>query len=150
MNTFEIANLVDELGSLSNQLKPYQALQDRHDALRKQLAEYCDAQSSDETTLTGNHFTAVFSKPTTNRTIEDVAGFLSAVGVERFLTAVKVSTTIATKLLSKTDAAQLFVESKGSRRLKAVVERQQPVSPAVEAFHQTLANIVRSVSPNTH
>ena len=155
MNAFsknEIAMLTDELGSLNAKLASFDELAKRRDEVRKLLCEHCDSLGDTETTLHGSAYTAVFSKPVINRSIEDVAGFMNAVGVESFLTAVKISTTAANRLLSKTDAARLFVESRGSRRLKAVVEVAQVTRPtseqqAVENFYSSLAGIMGSVSP---
>lgn len=148
----EIATLVDELGGLNAKLASFDEMAKRRDELKKLLSEYCDFISNDETTLQGERFTVVFSKPTINRSIEDVAGFLETVGIQSFLGAVKISTTVASKLLSKTDSARLFIESRGSRRLKAVVEVAQVARPtseqlAVDQFYASLSGILNSVSP---
>lgn len=151
MNT-DIMNLVDELGDLNARLAQFDELDKRRSELKKILAEHCDTLGDTEETLQGKRFSVVFSKPTTNRTIENIGGFLEAVGLADFLASVKVSTTSAAKLLSKTQAAELFVESRGSRRMKAVVEVVQATRPApeqiaVESFYASLAGIIQGVAP---
>lgn len=155
MQSIEIKNLVDELGGLNAKLSSFDELAKRRDEIKKLLAEHCDLLSSAEETLQGNAYTVVFGKPVINRSIEDIAGFLETVGIQSFLGAVKISTTAASKLLSKTDAARLFVESRGSRRMKAIVEtvqvsRPTPETMAVEQFYQSLSGILNSATPGFH
>lgn len=134
-----IKSMVDRLGDLDSQLKAVDSLLLERDALRKQLAEHADTLSDNEETLRGIHYSVVFSKPPINHSIIDVAGYLNAVGIEGFLGSVKVSVTTATKLLSKNQQADLFVKSKGARRLKAIVANNNDSERAAANFFNTLS-----------
>jgi hypothetical protein len=63
------------------------------------------------------------------RTVNNVGGFLEAVGIDAFIGAVKISTTAADKLLSATQKATLFEVTTGSRRVKDTGELMQAVQP---------------------
>lgn len=113
--TLAITNLVDELGELEQQLSQIDHLIKRRDEVKKLLSESCEG--NEETTLQSKKFSVVFSRPTTNRTIEreHFGDYLNAVGLEGFMDSVKVSTTTASKLLTKTDQERLFTVTQGSR-----------------------------------
>jgi len=141
MSTLEIAKLVDALGDVNKTLTSYDNLVQRRDALRKTLAEYCDTLGPTDQTLTGERYSIAFSKPIVSRSIDDVAGYLEAVGLTNFLQSVKVSITSASKFLSKTDATRLFVESQGPRRLKAVIELPLTTNEQDKAAERFLASL---------
>jgi hypothetical protein len=113
------ALMVDEFTELHSQVKVFEATQARYDQLKKQLADVASQHSHDqEARLAGNLGYVVFSKPPQTRTITDIAKFFEAVGRDRFIQAVTVSTTKADKLLTATQKAELFEMGKGTRRLK--------------------------------
>ena len=113
-----IAIMVDRFVDLTNQLAFVDSLIKERDSLRKQLAEHADTLSDGVVKLTGDTSYVSFTKAPLMRTVNNVGGFLEAVGLDSFLTAVKISTTVADRLLSATQGAVLFEVSQGSRRVK--------------------------------
>lgn len=136
-----IYSMVDDFAALDTELKSIDSKIKRHAELKKLLAEYCDSKGDAEMTLSGKHFVVQFSKPVINKTVEDLPDYLEAVGLEGFLKSVKVSTTAASKLLNKTEQERLFVKSRGSRRLKAIMPKE-PVSGLDPAFETMLKTIL--------
>lgn len=97
----EITKLVDELGNVNKTLSTHDASAQRREALRKTLAEYCDILGPTDQTLTGERYSVAFSKPIVSRSIDDVAGYLDAVGLPNFLQSVKVSITVTSKFFKQ-------------------------------------------------
>lgn len=124
-----IAEKVDRFVDLTNQLSFVDALIKERDSLRKQLAEYADSVGSDAVKLTGNKTYVSFTKAPLMRSVENIGGFLEAVGLDQFLTAVKISTTVADKLLNETQKTTLFEVSVGARRVKDTGEITQAIQP---------------------
>lgn len=115
----ELANMVDELANLHQQVKTFEPIQKRYDELKKLLACLADDFSPDaEARLAGRSGYVVFTKPPATRTIKDVTAFFDAVSVDDFLNCVSVSTTKADKVLNAKQKAALFETSPGARRLK--------------------------------
>lgn len=134
-----IIEMVDRLGDLDAQLKAVDGLLTERDALRRQLAEHADSLSDNEEILRGKRFSVIFAKPPTTRAINDVGAYLETVGVQGFIQSVKVSVSEATKLLSKAGQSRLFVEGRGSRRLKAVVANSNDSEIAAANFFNSLS-----------
>jgi len=124
-----ISEKVDRFVDLTNQLSFVEALIKERDSLRKQLAEHADTIGSDAVKLTGNTTYVSFTKAPLMRSIENIGGFLEAVGLDSFLTAVKISTTVADKLLNETQKTALFEVTTGARRVKDTGEIMQAVKP---------------------
>lgn len=97
--------------------------------MRKRLAEHADSISSDAVKLTGDKSYVSFSKAPMMRTVNNVGGFLEVVGLDNFLTAVKVSTTVADKLLNETQKSALFDVTIGARRVKDCGELLRAAAP---------------------
>ena len=127
--TQTIEDQIDRFVDLQNQLAFCDALLKERDSLRKQLAEWADSISPDAVKLTGNNSYVSFTKPPLMREISNIGGFLEAVGLEKFLTAVKISTTTADKLLNETQKTKLFETSLGARRVKDSGELVQATKP---------------------
>jgi hypothetical protein len=127
--TQSIANKVDRFVDLSNQLAFVDSLIKERDSLRKQLAVHADSIGTGAVKITGDHSYVSFTKAPAMRSIENIGGFLEAVGLDSFLTAVKISTTLADKLLNETQKAELFEVSVGARRIKDTGELMQAMAP---------------------
>ncbi len=132
-----ISKMVDRFGWLTAELKAVDDLLKERDTLRKQLADYADSISDGEVKLSGSRYYVSFSKAPLMRTINNIAGFLDAVGLEDFLMAVKVSTTTADKLLSEIQKAALYEVSPGVRRLKDV----GAIAGLMRGFYENLAGL---------
>jgi hypothetical protein len=124
-----ISEMVDRFVDLQNQLSFVDSLIKERDSLRKQLAVHADSISDGAVKLTGDTCYVSFTKAPAMRSIENIGGFLEAVGLDKFLTAVKISTTVADKLLNETQKAELFEVSVGARRVKDTGELMQAVAP---------------------
>lgn len=139
LNSSTLANQVDRFAELTLQLKAFDDAVKERDTLRKQLAEFCDSVSSDDVRLTGNRYFVAFTKAPLMRSVSNIAGFFNAVGLERFLSVVKVNTSDADRLLTETQKTALLEATPGSRRLKDVGELPNPVS----AFYLSLAGALQ-------
>jgi len=124
-----IAEKVDRFVDLTNQLSFVDALIKERDSLRKQLAEHADTIGSGAVKLTGNNTYVSLTKAPLMRNVENIGGFLEAVGLDQFLTAVKISTTVADKLLNETQKTALFEVTTGTRRVRDTGEIMQAVKP---------------------
>ncbi len=124
-----ITDKVDRFVDLTNQLAFVDSLVKERDSLRKQLAEYADTIGTGTVKLTGNNTYVSFTKAPLMRNISNVGAFLEVVGLDNFLTAVKISTTTADKLLNETQKTTLFDVNVGSRRVKDTGVMMQVVQP---------------------
>lgn len=124
-----ISEMVDRFVDLTSQLSFVDSLVKERDSLRKMLAEHADTIGTGAVKLTGNNSYVSFTKPPLMRNISNVGGFLEAVGLDNFLTAVKISTTTADKLLNETQRTTLFDVTVGSRRVKDTGELMQTAAP---------------------
>jgi hypothetical protein len=124
-----LADKVDRFVDLTNQLAFVDSLVKERDSLRKQLAEQADTAGTGAVKLTGNNTYVSFTKAPLMRNISNVGAFLETVGLDSFLTAVKISTTTADKLLNETQKTSLFDVTVGSRRVKDTGEIMQVVQP---------------------
>lgn len=114
----KFVEIVDGFVELNTQMKAVDKLIKERDELRKRLAEHTNTVSDGVVKLTGYRYYISFSKARIMRTINNIPAFLEAVGLEAFLTAVKINTTAADKLLSPNQKATLFEVSPGVRRVK--------------------------------
>lgn len=115
-----IESMVDRFADLTQQLEFIEPLVKERDSLRKQLCEYADTQGNTAIKLQGHsHYVSLTPAPLM-RNVNNIVGFLEAVGLDRFLTSIKISTTAADKLLTETQKAVLFDVTLGSRRIKDV------------------------------
>jgi hypothetical protein len=124
-----ISDKVDRFVDLSNQLAFVDSLVKERDSLRKMLAEHADSVGTGAVMLTGHNSYVSFSKPPLMRNISNVGAFLETVGIDSFLTAVKISTTAADKLLNETQKVELCDVSVGSRRVKDCGESVRSAAP---------------------
>lgn len=132
-----ISEMIDRFVDLNNQIAFVDDLIKERDSLRKQLAEHADTVGSGPVKLSGERFYVSFSKAPLMRSVSNIGGFLEAVGIDKFISAVKVSTTEADKLLNETQKATLFDVTVGSRRLKDTGEILQavPARQGAELFN---------------
>ena len=143
-----IENLIDRFGELEAQLKGVDALIKERDTLRKQLAEACDAiDPAGEVRLIGSQFAVTFGKAPVQRTLSNIAGYLEAVGLAKFLDSVKVSITEADKYLTETQKAELFEIGRGARRLKACDVIVNKEDQALVRFYETLTASIAAITP---
>lgn len=124
-----ISEMVDRFVDLTNQLSFVDSLIKERDSLRKMLAEHADTIGGGAVKIVGENSYVSFTKAPAMRNISNVGGFLKAVGLDSFLTAVKISTTTADKLLNETQKAGLFDVTTGSRRVKDTGELIQTIAP---------------------
>ena len=124
-----LADKVDRFVNLTSQLAEVEALVKERDSLRKQLAEHADTMGAGAVKLTGNNTYVSFTKAPLMRNVSNVGLFLETVGLDKFLTAVKISTTTADKLLNETQKTTLFDVTVGSRRVKDTGEMMQVIQP---------------------
>jgi glutamate-1-semialdehyde aminotransferase len=148
-----ITAMIDRFGELETQLKGIDALIKERDSLRKQLAEQCDTIDPDgEVRLIGERFSVTFGKAPIQRTLSNLAGYLEAVGITKFLSSVKVSVSEADKYLNETQKAELFEVGKGSRRLKdcAPMVSRASEDEALARFYEALNITLGSITPKKH
>jgi hypothetical protein len=124
-----ISIMVDRFVDLTNQLSFLDSLIKERDSLRKQLAVHADTIGTGAVKLTGDTCYVSFTKAPAMRAIENIGGFLEAVGLDNFLTAVKISTTVADKLLNEAQKVELFEISTGARRVKDAGKLMQAMAP---------------------
>ena len=84
-----IIEMVDRFGQLSAELKTVDDLIKERDTRRKQLADYADTISEGEVKLSGFRYYVSFSKAPLMGIINNIGGFLGAVGLENLITAVQ-------------------------------------------------------------